>query len=167
MRKSLLGMWQRIIPHLDEERVLAFSTPAELQTPAQQQITAQSDTLIEELKQAQIIVIGVPMYNFGIPSTLKTYFDHIARAGITFKYTDNGVQGLLKGKKVYVFATRGGIHLGTPFDTQTDYIRNFFAFIGMTDIEFIYAEGLNKGEDAKNVALAKASVKLTQWAKIA
>lgn len=155
------------VPHLDAERIGAFFTPAEMRTPAQQQIVAESDALIEEVKQAQIIVIGLPMYNFGIPSTLKSYFDHIARAGITFRYTEKGAEGLLTGKKAYVFATRGGMYAGTPLDTQTDYIRNFLAFIGITDVEFIYAEGLNMGEELKISALAAAVEKLTELAKIA
>lgn len=155
------------IPHLDSECVEAFFTPAEVRTPKQQQFVEQSDVLIEEIKQAQIIVIGLPMYNFDIPSTLKSYFDHIARAGITFKYTENGSQGLLAGKKVYIFATRGGMYAGTPLDTQTDYVRHFLAFIGITDVEFVYAEGLNMGADTKALALEKAVTKLTALAKIA
>ncbi len=154
------------IPHLDSERVTAFFTAAEKRTFAQKEIVAESDTLIDEIKQAQIIVMGLPMYNFGIPSTLKSYFDHIARAGITFKYTEKGAVGLLEDKKAYIFATRGGIYAGTPLDTQTDYIRNFLAFIGITDVEFIYAEGLNMGEEPKTSALAKATEKLTELAKI-
>lgn len=155
------------IPHLDAECVGAFFTPAEMRTPKQQQLVAQSDALVEEIKQAQIIVIGLPMYNFDIPSTLKSYFDQIARAGITFKYTEKGVEGLLTGKKVYIFATRGGMYAGTPLDTQTDYIRNLLAFIGISDVEFIYAEGLNMGADTKALALEKAVEKLTALAKIA
>ncbi|MGB4498831.1 MAG: NAD(P)H-dependent oxidoreductase [Methylococcaceae bacterium] len=155
------------IPHLDAERIGAFFTAPEMRTARQQEIAAQSDALIEEIKQAQIIALGLPMYNFGIPSTLKSYFDHIARAGITFKYTEKGAEGLLKGKKVYIFATRGGMCAGTPLDTQTDYVRNFFAFIGITDVEFIYAEGLNMGEESKKSALEKAVIKLTNLAKIA
>ena len=155
------------IPHLVAECVGAFFTPAEMRTPKQQQLVAQSDALVEEIKQAQIIVIGLPMYNFDIPSTLKSYFDQIARAGITFKYTEKGVEGLLTGKKVYIFATRGGMYAGTPLDTQTDYIRNLLAFIGISDVEFIYAEGLNMGADTKALALEKAVEKLTALAKIA
>ena len=96
------------------------------------------------------------MYNLGIPSTLKSWIDQIARAGITFRYTENGPQGLLNGKKVYVLATRGGVYAGTSFDTQTDYVKNFFGFIGITDVEFIYAEGLNMGEESKTAALKAA-----------
>jgi FMN-dependent NADH-azoreductase len=155
------------LPHLDSERVTAFFTPAEIRTPEQHLIAVQSDSLIGEMKQAQIIVIGLPMYNFDIPSTLKSYFDHIARAGITFNYTEKGVEGLLTGKKAYIFATRGGRYAGTPLDTQTDYVRNFLAFIGITDVEFIYAEGLNMGEESKASALAMATEKLIELAKTA
>ena len=115
-----------------------------------------SDALIEELRNADTVVLGLPMYNFGIPSQLKAYFDHIARAGVTFRYTENGPVGLLTGKKVYVIATRGGKYAGTPRDSQTAYVRDFLAFIGITDVEFVYAEGLNMGADSKDAALANA-----------
>ncbi len=105
-------------------------------------------------------MIGVPMYNFGIPSTLKAYFDHIARAGLTFRYTENGPEGLLTGKKAYIFATRGGQYAGTALDTQSAYIRDFLAFLGITDVEFIYAEGLNMGAEIKEQALVTAQARL-------
>ncbi len=149
------------IPHLDAQRVLAFFAQPETRTPEQQAYVAESDALIEEIKQAQIIVIGLPMYNFGIPSTLKAYFDQIARAGVTFRYTENGPEGLLTGKKVYVFAARGGIYAGTPLDSQTNYVRDFLGFLGMDNTEFVYAEGLNRGETAKEAALAGAKLRLT------
>ena len=110
------------------------------------------------------IALGLPMYNFGIPSGLKAYFDHIARAGVTFKYTENGPVGLLTGKKVYVFAARGGMYAGTAKDSQTTYVRDFLGFIGITDVEFVYAEGLNMGEAAKISALGQAQVRLAQLA---
>jgi len=119
-------------------------------------MVAYSDTLIDELKQADVIVIGLPMYNFGVPSQLKAYFDHIARAGVTFKYTEKGPVGLLTGKKVYVFAARGGLYAGTPLDTQTSYVRDFLRFLGMTDVEFVYAEGLAISPQSKETGLAKA-----------
>ncbi len=96
------------------------------------------------------------MYNFGVPSQLKAYFDHIARAGVTFKYTEKGPVGLLTGKKVYVFAARGGLHAGTPMDTQTSYVRDFLRFLGMADVEFVYAEGLAISPESKEAGLAKA-----------
>lgn len=118
--------------------------------------------MIDELKQAEVIVIGLPMYNFGIPSTLKAYFDQIARAGVTFRYTENGPEGLLTGKKAYIFATRGGLYAGTPLDSQTGYVRNFLGFLGITDVEFIYAEGLNMGDLNKEAALAEAQQQIAK-----
>jgi FMN-dependent NADH-azoreductase len=99
------------VPHLTAERFQAFLAKPEARTLAQQKVANESDALIAELQQADTIVLGLPMYNFGIPSTLKAYFDHIARAGITFRYTAKGAEGLLKGKKAYVFATRGPVTL--------------------------------------------------------
>lgn len=152
------------LPHLDAQRVSAFFTQPDARTPEQQGYVDESDALINEIKQSEIIVIGLPMYNFGIPSTLKAYFDHIARAGVTFRYTENGPEGLLSGKKVYIFAARGGMYAGTALDSQTTYVRDFLNFLGITDIEFIYAEGLNMGDDVKNKALASAKDRLFKLA---
>src|SRR5688572_12890189 len=115
-----------------------------------------SEELIDELKRADVIVLGLPMYNFGVPSQLKAWFDHVARAGVTFKYTDQGAVGLLTGKKVYVLATRGGLYAGTAADTQTGYVRQFLAFLGLDDVEFIYAEGLAVGAEKRDAALEAA-----------
>jgi len=150
------------VPHLDAERFTAFITTREKRTSEQEQFVAYSDKLINELKQADVIVLGLPMYNFGVPSMLKAYFDHVARAGVTFRYTDKGPVGLLTGKKTYVFATRGGIYQGTALDTQTAYVRDFFAFLGITDVEFVYAEGLAISEASKTASLAKARAALHQ-----
>jgi FMN-dependent NADH-azoreductase len=144
------------VPHLDGRRFSAIITPQEQRSPEQQAVVDYSDALIGELKRADVIVLGLPMYNFGIPSQLKSYFDHIARAGITFRYTANGPEGLLTGKKAYVLATRGGLYAGTPLDTQTSYVRDFLRFIGIADVEFVYAEGLNIGADQKQAALVRA-----------
>ncbi|PRF37143.1 FMN-dependent NADH-azoreductase [Burkholderia multivorans] len=144
------------LPHLDESVLGAFFTPAENRSAEQNAIVAKSDALIAELQAADIIVIGAPMYNFGISSQLKTYFDWIARAGVTFRYTENGPEGLIKGKKVYVVSARGGKYAGTPHDSQTPYLRSFLGFVGMTDVSFIYAEGLNMGPEAQSAALAGA-----------
>lgn len=148
------------VPHLDAERFSAFTTAKEKRTAQQEQVVAYSDKLIGELKEADVIVLGLPMYNFGVPSMLKAYFDHVARAGVTFNYTATGPVGLLTGKKVYVFAARGGMYAGTPRDTQTAYVRDFFAFLGITDIEFVYAEGLAISETSRNAALAKARAEI-------
>jgi len=144
------------VPHLDGARFMAFLAKPEERSAEQQAVVDFSDALIAELRAADAVVIGLPMYNFGIPSQLKAYFDHIARAGVTFRYTANGPEGLITGKKVYVLATRGGVYAGTPQDSQTAYVRDFLGFIGITDLEFIYAEGLNMGDESKNAALAQA-----------
>jgi len=144
------------VPHLDGARFMAFLAKPEERSAEQQAVVDFSDALIAELRAADAIVIGLPMYNFGIPSQLKAYFDHIARAGVTFQYTAEGPKGLLTGKKAYILAARGGRYAGTPKDSQTTYVRDFLGFIGITDVEFVYAEGLNMGDDSKNTALADA-----------
>src|SRR5262245_7204534 len=150
------------VPHLDEARFGAFLSKPETRSSEQQAVVRYSDQLIEEVRRADTLVIGLPMYNFGVPSGFKAWIDHIARAGITFRYTEKGPVGLLTGKKVYVFATRGGYYQGTALDTQTRYLRDFFAFIGITDVEFVYAEGLATGEAVKAASLAKAREQLQQ-----
>jgi FMN-dependent NADH-azoreductase len=152
------------VPHLNGERFSAFITPVAQRTPSQHAVVAYSDALIEEAKQSDGIVIGLPMYNFGVPSQLKAYFDHIARAGITFKYTEQGPVGLLTGKKVYVFAARGGLYAGTPLDTQTSYVRDFLAFLGMTEVQFVYAEGLAVSAQSKEAGLARAAAEIARLA---
>ena len=146
----------RPVPHLTAERFRSFLAKPGERTPDEEAVAGFSDALIAELRRAGTIVIGLPMYNFGVPSTLKAYFDHVARAGETFRYTDKGPEGLLTGKKAYVFATRGGVHAGTPLDTQTGYVRDFLGFLGIEDVEFVYAEGLALGEPARARALAAA-----------
>lgn len=144
------------VPHLDAERFAAFISSKEKRTPGQEQLVAYSDGLIAELERADVIVLGLPMYNFALPSTLKAYFDHVARAGVTFKYTEKGAVGLLTGKKAYVIAARGGFYAGNASDTQTAYVRDFLAFLGITDVEFVYAEGLAVGDAQRTAALANA-----------
>ena len=114
--------------------------------------------MIRELEAADTIVIGLPMYNFGVPSTLKAYLDHVARAGVTFRYTETGPVGLLTGKKAYVLATRGGRYAGTPSDGESAYVRQFLAFLGIADVEFVYAEGLAISDAARKASLAQAAI---------
>lgn len=144
------------LPHLDANIIGAFASDETGRTAEQQAILDQSQRLIDELSEADAIVLGLPMYNFNVPSQLKAYMDQVARAGVTFKYTETGPQGLLKDKPVYVIAARGGMHLGQVTDTQTDFIKTFFGFIGIQQVEFIYAEGLNMGDGAKDEALNQA-----------
>jgi len=144
------------VPHIDAARFGAFLAKPGEHTAAQAEVVRESDALIDELKRADVVVLGLPMYNFGIPSTLKAYFDHIARAGVTFKYTQNGPVGLLTGKEVYVFAARGGLYAGTPKDTQTAYMREFLGFLGMSAVEFVYAEGLAVSPKSKAQSIGSA-----------
>jgi FMN-dependent NADH-azoreductase len=146
------------VPHLTAERFQSFLAKPEARTAAQREVAAYSDALIAELRAADAIVIGLPMYNFGLPSTLKAYFDHVARAGETFRYTETGPVGLLAGKRAIVFATRGGLYAGTPLDTQTPYVKTFLGFLGITDVDFVYAEELARGDAKKQVALATARI---------
>ena len=152
------------LPHLTAERFAAFVTAPEQRTSVQARIAAESDELVAELAAADVIVIGLPMYNFGVPSTLKAYFDHVARAGVTFRYTPTGPEGLLRGKRAFVIATRGGRHAGTTSDLQSAYVRQFLGFIGITDIEFIYAEGLALGEESRTAAIVEAGKRIEQLA---
>ena len=145
------------VPHLTAERFAAFLTAEADRTEAQREVASYSERLIDELRAADVIVLGLPMYNFGVPSSLKAYFDHIARSGLTFRYTAQGPQGLLTGKKAYVMAARGGLYRGTPRDTETAYVRDFLAFLGITDVEFVYAEGLAISEEKKITALDAAN----------
>ena len=154
----------RPLPHLTAERFAALTTPPERRTAGQAGVVAESDALIAELQAADVVVIGLPMYNFGVPSTLKTYFDHVARAGVTFRYTAEGPRGLLTGKKAYVVATRGGRYSGTPQDLQSAYVRQFLGFVGIDDVEFVYVEGLALGDESRAAAIAAASERLEQLA---
>jgi FMN-dependent NADH-azoreductase len=151
-----------VTPHpvLDEAALHALFTPADARTPAQAERAALDDALIAEIQAADAVVLGVPMYNFGVPAQLKNWIDAIARVKVTFAYTDKGPQGLLTGKKVYVALTRGGQYRNTPADTQVPYLKTVLGFLGMTDVEFFYAEGLNMGPDAaeKGLAFARAQI---------
>jgi FMN-dependent NADH-azoreductase len=143
-------------PPLDQAALDALSTPAESRTAEQAARVALDDTLIREVQATDVIVLGVPMYNFGISSQLKHWIDAIARAGVTFRYTEQGPEGLLKEKSVYLALARGGRYRGTAADSQTPYLKTLLGFLGMTDVRFAYAEGLNMGEAAAQQGLAEA-----------
>ena len=143
------------IPHLTAERFAAFlAKPAE-RTPGQQAIVDYSDALIAELREADAVALAVPMYNFSVPSTLRAYFDHVARSGVTFRYTKEGAVGLLGGKPAYVFIARGGFY-PEAIDTQTTYVRQFLGFVGITDVTFVHAEGLAIDAATRESSLAAA-----------
>ncbi|PKO55300.1 MAG: FMN-dependent NADH-azoreductase, partial [Betaproteobacteria bacterium HGW-Betaproteobacteria-21] len=121
-------------PVLDEAALGALFTPAEQRSPEQAARVALDDGLIAELQAADVIVLGVPMYNFGIPVQLKAWVDAVARSSVTFRYTANGPEGLVKGKKVYVALARGGRYRGTELDSQVPHLKAFLGFLGMTDV---------------------------------
>jgi len=143
------------LPHLDEQTLGAFFTPAEQRTPQQADIVKLSDTLVKELFDADVIVIGAPMYNFSVPSGLKAWIDQVARAGVTFKYSDQGPVGLVTGKKVYVFTSSGGVYSASPMDFLGTYLRAVLGFIGLSDVTFVRSEGLAMGEAGVEKALAQ------------
>ncbi|MGY2488455.1 FMN-dependent NADH-azoreductase [Cupriavidus sp. CP313] len=147
------------VPHLSERMMGAFFTPAEQRSLEQAQTVQLSDALVAELFDADVIVLGAPMYNFSISSTLKAWIDHVTRAGVTFKYTEAGPVGMLEGKKVYVFTARGGYYTHGPaqsLDFQEAYLRAVLGFIGLTDVTFIHAEGLAMGDSAVETALGRS-----------
>jgi FMN-dependent NADH-azoreductase len=147
-------------PALDESALGALFTPDEQRTPEQAARVALDDALIAEIQAADVVVLAVPMYNFGITSQLKNWIDAIARARVTFRYGANGPEGLLTGKKVYAVMTRGGQYAGTPGDSQTPYLRSVLAFLGMKDVEFIYAEGMAMGPEAEAAGLDNARTQI-------
>lgn len=150
------------VPSMDEAALGALFTPAEARNVEQAARVAQDDMLIAELLAHDIVVIAAPMINFGVPSQLKNWIDAVARAGITFRYGPNGYEGLVKDKKVYVVTTRGGIHRDQPTDSVTPHLRTVLGFLGMTDVEFIFAEGLAKGPDAEAAGLAAARAQIAE-----
>ena len=149
-------------PVLDHAAVGALFTPAEKRTSEQAARIALDDAVIAEIKGADVVVLGVPMYNFGVPSQLKNWIDAISRAGVTFRYSANEPEGLLKGKTVYVALTRGGKYRSTPADTMVPYLKTVLAFLGMTDVHFVYAEGLAMGAAVEERALASAYAEIEE-----
>ncbi|EGR0921316.1 FMN-dependent NADH-azoreductase [Vibrio parahaemolyticus] len=188
LKSSILGDYSQsnklvedFIKHVDQDKltvrdlaanplpVLDFAVATALRatedlSQEQQAVVDLSDTLIEEVKAADTLVIAAPMYNFTIPTQLKNWIDLIARAGVTFKYTENGVQGLIEGKKAIVVTTRGGIHKDSPTDNVTPYLRTVLGFVGITDVEFVYAEALNMGDDAASKGISEAQSQLATMA---
>lgn len=141
------------LPYVDEDTITAYNTPAEQRTSAQQELLETSDRLIEELKVADLLVLGVPMYNFTIPATLKAYIDLVVRSRVTFRFTENGPVGLLPDKKTYIVVTTGGTELFSPQDYLSDYLRYILSFIGIRNVEMIAADGLIKGGEEKIAAI--------------
>jgi FMN-dependent NADH-azoreductase len=152
------------VPHLDSTLLGGWMKPAEQRNEVEQLALERSNQLTDELVAADVLVLAAPMYNFAIPSTLKAWFDHVLRAGVTFKYGETGPQGLLIGKRAYVLTARGGIYAGSSLDHQEPYLRQVLGFVGIHDVTFIHAEGLNMGGDFLEKGLNQAKAKLAQVA---
>ncbi|GGW95637.1 FMN-dependent NADH-azoreductase [Alteromonas halophila] len=150
------------LPHLSAKEMQAWSVAASQRNADQQALAAMSDTLVAEVQAADEIILAVPMYNFGIPSLLKAWLDRIARAGVTFRYTENGPVGLLEEKTVTVLAARGGMYAGTDKDRQSAYLQHFFSFIGIDDVRMVYAEGLAMGDTAARQGFDHANAKIIE-----
>lgn len=149
------------IPQIDEEWIGANFTPADERSDAQRAKLALSDELVAEIAAADTLVIGLPIYNFGVPAAFKAWIDQIARAGLTFKYSESGPVGLLRGKRAIVVIASGGTESGSPIDFATDYARHVLGFIGITDVEVIAADRMMVDAEA---SMAKANAKLDQIA---
>lgn len=161
-RLTVRDLAREPLPHLDADLLGGWMKPQEQQSAAEQAALARSNRLIAELQAADVLVLAAPMYNFAIPSTLKAWLDHVLRAGVTFQYTAEGPQGLLKGKRAFVLTARGGVYAGGPFDQQEPYLRQALGFIGIDEVTFIHAEGLNMGDGAAEQGLARAREQLAR-----
>ena len=153
------------VPHLDGARFMAFLAKPEERSAEQQTVVDFSDALIAELRAADVIVIGAPMYNFSVPTTLRSWFDHVLRAGETFRYSEAGPEGLLTGKKVIVVESRGGLYSegpGQALDFQEPYLRQLLGFVGLTDVTFIRAEKIGYGPEARDQAVADSRAELAR-----
>ena len=157
------------VPHVDENWIAGAFTPPETHTPEAAAAIKTSEELIKEFLGSDRFVFGIPMYNLNVPSTFKAYIDQIVRVNRTFAVDENGSRGLVDGStKMLIIVSRGGsFQPGTPaaaFDFQEPYLRGIFAFIGMTDITFVYAENMNAGEELKAKSLADARAKIQELA---
>ncbi len=159
-RLSVRDLARQPHPMLDEGALQALFTPADQRSPEQAARVALDDALIAEIQAADVLVVGVPMYNFGISAQLKNWIDAIVRVRTTFRYTENGVEGLLTGKRVYALLSRGGKYRDQANDTQVPYLRTVLGFVGMSNIEFIYAEGLAMGPESEAAGLADARAQI-------
>ncbi len=152
------------VTELDEAGLGALMTEPASRTAEQAARVAEYDARIAEIQAADVLVLAVPMYNFGVTTQLKNWIDAISRARVTFQYTEKGPEGLLKGKKVYVATSRGGFHRDQASDVMVPYLRTVLAFLGMTDVQFIYAEGLGYGDDYVNKAFESARAEIAALA---
>ncbi|MBT8102277.1 MAG: NAD(P)H-dependent oxidoreductase [Gammaproteobacteria bacterium] len=144
------------VPFVDAEWIEANFTPDDARTETHRKALALSDSLVAELRNADVLIIGTPVYNFSIPAALKAWIDMIARARMTFRYTENGPKGLLEGKKAYLIVATGGVPVGSDMDFATPYLKHALAFVGITDVEIIAADRLNsQAEESMDAARAQ------------
>ncbi len=156
-------MVEQALPHLTGAEMTSWMTEPGERSAEQQALARISDDLLAEVEASDLLVLAVPLYNLGIPSQLKSWFDRILRAGKTFQYTANGPVGLLEGKSGLILAARGGMYAGTEMDSQTPHLKHMLGLIGVQDVHTIYAEGLNMGEDRKQQSLKEAQQAITQY----
>ena len=150
------------LPHFDATAATALrGQPTSAEENA---LLALSDELVAEIKKADTLIINAPMYNFHIPTQLKSYFDFIARPRVTFQYSEKGPEGLLKGKKAVVLAAFGGFHQNQPTDLVTSYMKAILGFVGITDVQFVYMEGIGFGPEAVEKAQAQAKAEIDKMA---
>lgn len=153
---SLRDVVADALPHLDIAELGAWQTPAAERSAEQARLAGYSDELLAELRAHDVIVIAVPMYNLGVPSQLKAWFDRVLRAGETFRYTENGPVGLVEGKRAIILAARGGQYVGSELDSQTPHLKSMLGLMGITDVDVVFAEGLNMGDALRDGALKEA-----------
>lgn len=148
------------LPHIEEPLLVALLHPGQAPSPETLAGLERVEALVAEYLDADVVVLGTPMYNFGIPSTLKAYIDHIAQVGRTFTYTENGPVGLSGDKELYILSSRGGVYDESPMDHQESYLRTLFGFLGVKRITVIHAQGLNMGDETCRQAMAEARAEI-------
>ncbi|MEQ6888445.1 NAD(P)H-dependent oxidoreductase [Halomonas sp. CS7] len=144
------------LPHLTQPELASWQVPADERSVDQRALAERSDALIRELHEHDVVVLAVPMYNLGVPSQLKAWFDRVLRAGETFRYTESGPKGLIEGKRAVILAARGGQYAGTAMDSQTPHLKGMLGLIGITEVDVVFAEGLALGETHREAALKEA-----------
>ena len=154
---------ERDLPHLGAAEMQAWMTPADERSAEQRKLAELSDGFLAELRAADLLVIAAPLYNLGLPTQMKAWFDRVLRAGETFRYTEKGPVGLLEGKQALVLAARGGMYAGSDLDSQTPHLKSMLGLMGITDQHFVYAEGLNMGDEQKVGALSEARTGIANY----
>ncbi|QFT83700.1 FMN-dependent NADH-azoreductase [Halomonas sp. THAF12] len=144
------------LPHLGLAELSSWQVAPEARDAEQRQLAARSDALIEELLAHDVVVLGVPLYNLGLPTQMKAWFDRVLRAGVTFRYTENGPVGLIEGKRAILLAARGGEYAGSELDSQTPHLTHMLGLMGIGEVDTVFAEGLNMGETKHDAAMSEA-----------